>query len=117
MPIPYEILKVVDEAVTTAECLDAKKAVYAAYESGEIDAYDTSRFLRIVNRRISRNSLEAQVSDPMYSGIGPLNAKQTDRFFTKVNEDLKNPVGPVPTPKIAAGIKKILKRSKSKKGE
>ena len=37
-----------------------------------------------------------------------LDAKQTRKFLAKVDEGLKNPMGPVPTPKVAEAIKKVM---------
>ena len=41
-----------------------------------------------------------------------LNYEDSKKFWKKVEEDLKHPVGPVPTPKINKAIKMILEDMK-----
>ena len=37
-----------------------------------------------------------------------LNAKESRRFRAQVEEDLKTPVGPVPTPRVDKAIEKVM---------
>jgi hypothetical protein len=44
-----------------------------------------------------------------------LNYKEWIEFVKRVEEDLKNPVGPVPTPKLKEAMKMIHKEIEKKK--
>jgi len=46
---------------------------------------------------------------PIFTPTPRLNKKDSKIFLKKVEEGLKHPVGPVPTPKIERVLKQILK--------